>query len=53
LNSSFRDFEDSLQYFSAIDSDCEIIITRNGKDFKKSMIPVMTADENLKSIKNE
>lgn len=53
LNSSFKDFEDSLQYFSALDSDCEIIITRNGKDFKKSLIPVMTADEYLKSIKNK
>ncbi|HEA30602.1 MAG TPA: PIN domain-containing protein [Leeuwenhoekiella sp.] len=51
LNSSFRDFEDSLQYFSAVDSDCDIIITRNGKDFKNAMIPVMTADEYLKSIR--
>ena len=53
LNSSFKDFEDSLQYFSAIDSDCEIIITRNGKDFKKSLIPVMTADEYLNSIRKK
>lgn len=52
LNSSFSDFEDALQYYCALDSDCEIIITRNGKDFKKSSIPVMTADEYLKSIRN-
>lgn len=51
LNSSFKDFEDSLQYFSALDSDCDIIITRNGKDFKKSSLPIMTAEEYLKSIK--
>jgi len=50
LNSSFKDFEDSVHYFSAIAADCEIIIPRNGKDFKKSSIPVMTADEYLKSI---
>lgn len=50
LNSSFKDFEDSLHYFSAVDSNCDIIITRNGKDFKKSLIPVMTADEYLTSI---
>lgn len=50
LNSSFRDFEDALQYFSAVDSNCEIVITRNGKDFKKSLIPVMTAEEYLISI---
>lgn len=36
LNSSFSDFEDALQYFSAAESNCDIIITRNGKDFKKS-----------------
>tara|TARA_B100000949_G_C14177375_1_gene405923 strand:- start:177 stop:599 length:423 start_codon:yes stop_codon:yes gene_type:complete len=53
LNSSFKDFEDSLQYFSAVDSDCEIIITRNGKDFKKSLIPVMTAEEYLNSIRKK
>lgn len=50
LNSSIADFEDALQYFSATESDCEIIITRNGKDFKKSSLPVMTADEFLKSL---
>ncbi len=50
LNSSINDFEDALQYFSATDSDCDIIITRNAKDFKKSLIPVMSADEFLKSL---
>jgi len=49
LNSSFPDFEDALQYFSAIDAECNIIITRNGKDFKKSMVPIMTGDEYLKN----
>ena len=49
LNSSFSDFEDGLQYFSAVDSKCEVIITRNAKDFKNSLIAVMTADEFLKT----
>ncbi|MCR9153418.1 MAG: PIN domain-containing protein [Bacteroidetes bacterium] len=52
LNSSIKDFEDALQYFSASESECEIIISRNGKDFKKSLLPVMTADEYLKSLNN-
>ncbi len=52
LNSDFSDFEDSLQYYSALRTECDIIITRNEKDFKKSQIPVMTPDEFLKSIKN-
>ncbi len=50
LNSDFKDFEDALQYFSAVDSGCDIIITRNGKDFKKSLLPVFTAEEYLKSL---
>ena len=50
LNSNFSDFEDSLQYFSALQSDCSILITRNGRDFKDSQIPIMTADEYLMSI---
>lgn len=51
LNSSFADFEDALQYFSAVDANCEIIITRNHKDFKQSLLPVMTAAEYLHSIR--
>ncbi len=50
LNSSIRDFEDALQYFSATESECDLIITRNGKDFKKSLLPVMTANEFLQSL---
>ena len=50
LNSDFTDFEDSLQYYSALRTECDIIITRNAKDFKKSEIPIMTPDEFLKSI---
>jgi predicted nucleic acid-binding protein len=50
LNSNFDDFEDSLQYFCAVDSECEVIITRNEKDFKNSLLPVMSAEEFIKSI---
>ncbi|WP_295335192.1 PIN domain-containing protein [Flavobacterium sp.] len=50
LNSNFEDFEDSLQYFCAVDSECEVIITRNAKDFKNSLLPVMSAEEFIKSI---
>lgn len=43
----FRDFEDGLQYYSAIEYDQDIIITRDLKDFKGVKIPVMTAEEYL------
>lgn len=45
LNS--RDYEDSLQYYTAIDAGCEYIISRNKTDFNFSEIPVMTALEFL------
>lgn len=51
LNSGFSDFEDALQYYSALKLNCDILITRNGKDFKESEIPVMTAEEYLISLK--
>ncbi len=50
LNSNFKDFEDAVQYFTALQANCSIIITRNGKDFKNATIPIMTADEYLSSI---
>ena len=51
LNSEFRDFEDAIQYYTAIENDQNLIITRNQQDFKASKIPVMNAGEFLKSIK--
>jgi predicted nucleic acid-binding protein len=51
LLSNFSDFEDSLQYYCAVEMNCDIIITRNGKDFKESDIPVLTPDEYLNRLK--
>lgn len=48
LASDFVDFEDGLQYFTAMDHESDIIITRNKKDYKTSKIPVLTAGEYLK-----
>ncbi|MCF0057424.1 PIN domain-containing protein [Dyadobacter sp. CY356] len=53
LNSNFSDFEDAVQYFSALKANCHIIITRNTKEFKESRLPVMTPDEFLASIKKK
>ncbi|MCF8348049.1 MAG: PIN domain-containing protein [Bacteroidales bacterium] len=46
-DNSFDDFEDGLQYFTAIENSQDLIITRNLKDFKKSALPVMTARQFL------
>ncbi|MDB5017061.1 MAG: hypothetical protein JWQ84_1893 [Mucilaginibacter sp.] len=50
LESEFNDFEDALQYFTAIEFNCEKIITRNLKHYKKSTIPVLTAEQFLRTL---
>ena len=47
---AFSDFEDGLQYFTAIENGQELIITRNLKDFKNSKVPAMTAKQFIESI---
>lgn len=47
---SFSDFEDGLQYFTALEYGQEMIITRNLKDFKPSSLPVMTARQYIKTF---
>ena len=42
------DFEDALQYETALDGNCDCIITRNQKDFTFSKIPILSAEEFLK-----
>jgi len=51
LNSGFKDFEDAVQYYSALKAKCKTIITRDSKGFLKSDLPVMSPDEFLTSIK--
>ncbi|MCF6308602.1 MAG: PIN domain-containing protein [Flavobacteriaceae bacterium] len=49
LNSNFKDFEDALQNFSAIDNgNVSIILTRNIKDFKTSELAIFTPETYLK-----
>lgn len=49
LNSDFKDFEDALQNFSAIENEeIKIILTRNLKDFKKSELAVLSPETYLK-----
>ncbi|HNX78496.1 MAG TPA: hypothetical protein PKJ24_01380 [Prolixibacteraceae bacterium] len=38
------DFEDGLEYFSALETPCDFIITENCKDFWFSSIPVMNCE---------
>ncbi|MBQ9255271.1 MAG: PIN domain-containing protein [Bacteroidales bacterium] len=48
LNSSFKDLEDAIQYFSALNFGADTIITRNKKDFELSDITILEPEEFLK-----
>ena len=43
LNSDFSDFEDAIQYYSALQNNIDVLITRNLKDYKKAQISVLPA----------
>jgi predicted nucleic acid-binding protein len=45
--SSFKDFEDAIQYYSAVLTDLDYLITRNKKDYKRVNIIVFTPKEYL------
>jgi predicted nucleic acid-binding protein len=48
INAGFPDFEDAIQYCSAVATGCDTIITRHEKDFKKASVKVMDAEKFLK-----
>jgi len=51
INSDFRDFEDALQNFAAVNNGkLEAIITRNIKDYRKSDIGTLSPEDFVKLI---
>jgi predicted nucleic acid-binding protein len=48
LLSDFKDFEDALQYYTALENGVTLMLTRNLKDYKTAGIPIMTAEQYLK-----
>lgn len=50
LNSKFKDFEDALQNYSAINNGTiQIILTRNIKDFQNSSLAIISPEMFLKN----
>jgi len=49
LSSDFKDFEDSIQYYTALENNIDILITRNVKDYKTANITTSTPLEYVKS----
>lgn len=48
LNKSILDFEDGLEYYSAMEANCTAIITEDTGDFYFSSIPVVNCTSYLK-----
>ena len=52
LNSELSDFEDALQYFTALGSKIEFIITRNVCDYKNPKLIVQTPQQYIEGLNN-
>lgn len=50
LKSRLNDFEDAVQYFAALNANVDAIITRNINDYKQATIPVLTAEQFLRTL---
>lgn len=52
LEQQMTDIEDALQVQSALEGQCDIIVTRNLQDFRDSAIPSISPDDFLARIIN-
>ena len=50
MNRKINDFEDGLEYYSALNFGCEIIITEDVSDFYFAEIPVYNSESFLESV---
>ncbi|HRN36247.1 MAG TPA: PIN domain-containing protein [Flavobacteriales bacterium] len=48
LASDWKDIEDAIQYFTAAEHGMHVIITRNKRDFKGSLLPILSTGEYLR-----
>ena len=47
LNSDFSDFEDAIQYYTALEHGISVILTRNLRDYKNASVIVQTPESFL------
>jgi hypothetical protein len=50
LTSNFKDFEDAVQYETAIANQLEAIVTRNPQDFPSDALQILTPEELLQQF---
>ena len=51
LSSNFKDFEDAIQYYTAIENKIDYLVTRNKRDYKVDDIIVCNAKELIDLLK--
>lgn len=51
-NRKIHDFEDGLEYYSALHSQCDCIVTENGKDFYFSEIEIKGCEDFIKGLQD-
>jgi len=49
INKPYKDFEDSLHYYTALKHNLKYIVTRNKKHFPRQIIKLLDAEEFVKS----
>ncbi|MHC5723755.1 MAG: type II toxin-antitoxin system VapC family toxin [Nostoc sp.] len=52
LNTNFRDFEDAIQYSTAVLNQLDAIITRNPRDFPVATPTIITPEELIQELTN-
>jgi predicted nucleic acid-binding protein len=50
LTVNFGDFEDAIQYSTAVINHLDAIVTRNPQDFAEAALPIMTPDSLIQEI---
>jgi predicted nucleic acid-binding protein len=50
LASGFKDFEDAVQYYSAVHIHADYLITRNKSDYRQDRVSVLSPDEFLAAL---
>jgi predicted nucleic acid-binding protein len=50
LHSGFKDFEDAVQCYSAVNAKVDCLITRNKSDFVTDIFSILTPEEFLAAI---
>lgn len=53
LSSDIHDFEDAMQYYSALEVKSSYFITRNKKDYPAKLMKILTPDEFLALLRAE